>query len=98
MHAHRQPAVEPLGGADQLQPEPELAGVLDVVGGDVLDALVADLVEVHRRVERQPGEDRHLRGGVLAVDVLGRIGLGVAELLRLGQRLLVGGARCAPSR
>ena len=79
MHAHRQSAVDALGGADQLQPEAELARVLEVVGGDALDALVADLVEVDRRVERQPREDRHLRRGVLAVDVVGRIGLGVAE-------------------
>ena len=63
-----------------------------VVGGDVLDALVADVVEVHRRVEGQPREDRHLRRRVLAVDVLGRVGLGVAELLGLGERVGVGGA------
>ena len=31
MHAHRQPAVAALGGADQLQPETELARVLEVV-------------------------------------------------------------------
>ncbi len=31
MHAHRQPAVAALGGADQLQAEPELARVLEVV-------------------------------------------------------------------
>jgi hypothetical protein len=30
----------------------------------MLDALVADVVEVHRRAERQPREDRHLGGGV----------------------------------
>src|SRR3712207_9386984 len=64
-----------------------------VVGGDALDALVADLVEVHGRVEGQPREDRHLRGRVLAVDVLARIGLRVAQLLRLAEGLLVAGAR-----
>ena len=88
MHADRQPAADPLGGADQLQPEPEVARVLEVVGLDVLDPLVADLVDVDRGLERQPGDDRHLRGGVAAVDVLGRVGLGVPEPLRLGQRLL----------
>ena len=90
VHAHASAAVDALGGPDQLQPEAEVARVLDVVGGDVLDALVADVVEVDRRVERQPGEDRHLRRGVLAGDVVGRVGLGVAEPLRVGQRVGVG--------
>ena len=86
--ADRQAVADPLGGADQLQPEAEVAGVLEVVGLDLLDPLVADLVEVHRRVERQPGEDRHLGRGVAAVDVLGGVGLGVAEPLGLGQRVV----------
>ena len=51
-----------------------------------LDALVGDVVELHRRAEGEPGEDRHLRRGVGAADVLGRVGLGVAELLGLRQR------------
>ena len=95
MHAHADAAVDALGRADQLQPEAELVRVGHVVGGDVLDALVGDLVEVHRGRERQPGEDRHLGGGVAARHVVGRVGLRVAELLRLPQRLLVGdpGAR-----
>ena len=41
VHADAEAAVDALGGADQLQPEAELARVLHVVGGDVLDALVA---------------------------------------------------------
>ena len=61
MHPHRQPAVATLGGADQLQPESKLAGVLEIVGVQVLDAFVAHVVEVHRRAEREPREDRHLR-------------------------------------
>ena len=88
VHAHRQPVADPLGGADQLELEPEIARVLEVIGLDVLDALVADLVEVHRGVEREPRDDRHLRGRIAAVDVVGRIGLGVAEPLGLGQRLI----------
>ena len=98
VHAHRQPVADPLGGADQLELEPELARVLEVVGLDLLDPLVADLVEVHRGVEREPREDRHLGRGVAAVDVLGRVGLGVAEPLRLGQRLPRTSSRSAPSR
>ena len=51
---------------EQLEPEPELLGVRHVVGGEVLDPLVGDVVEVHPGAERQPGEDRHLRRGVAA--------------------------------
>ena len=90
MHAHGQPAVDALGGPDQLEPEAELLRVGDVVGGEVLDALVADLVEVHRRVEREPREDRHLRRRVAPGHVVGRVGLRVAELLGLRERLRVG--------
>ncbi len=70
--------------------KPELARVREVVGRDLPDPLVADLIQPHRRVEREPREDRHLRRGVAPVDVVGRVGLGVAEPLRLGQRLLEG--------
>ena len=92
VHADAEPAVDALGGADELEPQPEVARVLHVVGGDVLDALVEHLVEVHGRVEGQPREDRHLGRRVLAVDVLGGVGLGVAQRLGLGQRVVVGGA------
>jgi hypothetical protein len=93
VHPDRQPAADPLGGADQLELEPEVARVLEVVGLDVLDPLVAHLVEVHGGVERQPRDDRHLGRGIAPVDVLGRVGLRVPEPLSLGQRLLVGHAR-----
>ena len=83
--ADADPAVAPLGDAEQLQREAELLGVGEVVGLDRLDPLVGDLVEADRGVEGEPGEDRHLRRGVGAVDVLGRVGLGVAELLGLGR-------------
>ena len=69
------------------RPRPSSLRVLHVVRGEVLDALVDDLVEVHRGRERQPREDRHLGGGVAAGHVVGRVGLRVAELLRLPQRL-----------
>ena len=44
-------------------------------------------------MECEPREDRHLRRRVLAVHVLGRVGLRVAELLRALQHVRVGGAR-----
>ena len=89
MHADADAAVDALGRADQLQAEPEVPRVGHVLGGEVLDALVDDLVERDRRGEREPGEDRHLGRGVLAGDVVGRVGLGVAQLLRLLERAVV---------
>ena len=50
----------------------------DVLGGDLLDPAIVDVVERDPRPEGDGREDRHLRGGVRAGDVLGRIGLGVA--------------------
>ena len=44
-----------------------------------------DVGELDARVERDRREDRHLRGRVGAGDVVGRVGLGVAALLRLGR-------------
>ena len=73
-------------------PRPSSRAYSQVVGVQVLDALVADVVEVHRRAERQPREDRHLRRRVAAGDVVARVGLGVAVALGLGERLGVGRA------
>ena len=42
-----------------------------------------------RRAEGDGGEDRRLRGGVEPADVLGRVGLGEAESLRLGEGVAV---------
>jgi hypothetical protein len=89
VHAHGDAAGQPLGGADQLQRQPQLAGVGDVVACDPGDALVANVVDVHGRAECQPREDRHLRGRVGAADVVGRVGFRDPEPLRLAQRLQV---------
>ena len=58
----------------------------------VLDPLDRDVALGHAGVERQAREQRQLLGRVAAGDVHRRIGLGVAQLLRLGQRLRVGPA------
>ena len=54
---------------------------------DLGDAARVDVRERDARAERDRREDRHLRRGVGAVHVVGRIRFGVAELLRLGERL-----------
>ena len=53
-------------------------GQLDVARGDTADALGEDLAVVDRGVKGQGGQDGQLVGGVVAVDVGGGIGLGVA--------------------
>ena len=50
----------------------------------VADALAGHVTGDDARAERDRRDDRGLRRGVEAVDVGGRVGLGVAELLRLG--------------
>ena len=92
------PSLEPLGDAQQLQREAQLLGVGDVVGLDLGDPLVGDVVELHRGVEGEPREDRHLRRGVGPADVVAGIGLGEAQLLGPGQHLARSRRRFAPSR
>ena len=65
----------------------ELLGEIDVEPRDVADALGIDAGEIDRPAEGDAGEDRQLVRGIDAVDVEARIGLGVAELLRLGEHL-----------
>ena len=59
----------------------------DVAGGHVGDALAMDVGSRHAGVEGKAGEDRGLGRRVEAIDVGGRIGLGVAERLRLLERI-----------
>jgi hypothetical protein len=53
----------------------------------VADAFDVDRVEARAAAERQGRQQRQLVRGVDAVDVEGRIGLGVAQALRLGQHV-----------
>src|SRR6185312_2137700 len=76
---------EAFGDGQQLDDHALLAGRGHVLGGDGGDALAVHVVQVEGGVEGQRGQDRCLRGGVVALDVGGRVGLGVPELLRAGQ-------------
>ena len=66
VHADRKPTADALGGADQLEPEAQLARVFHVVGGDLANPLVADLVQVHwtrrTRAARGSPSSRRRRG------------------------------------
>ena len=86
-------ATTQLRDREQLDDRAHLAGRLHVGRGDLGDALAVDVVDGHAGVEREAGEDRRLRGRVEALHVGGRVGLGVAELLGLLERLGEAAAR-----
>ena len=94
VHAHRDRAVEILGDREQLDDVSEVGGRGDVGGGDLRDALAVHVAGDDLRAERDRREDRGLRRGVEALDVGGRVAFGVAERLRLGER--VGERRASP--
>ena len=79
-------AVLLLGDRQQLHDVAELGRGADVVGGDVADAFTRHVARDDARAERDRRDDRRLRGRVEPVDVGGRVGLRVAELLRLRDR------------
>ena len=63
----------------------QLLRVGEVDGVDSGDGLGGDSVGIELGVESDAREDAEFGAGVVAVDVGGRIGLGVAELLRVGE-------------
>ena len=79
-------ALAPLGDGKQLDPVAELLGVRDVGALQLADALDVGLVELHRHAEGDRAHDRRLVRGVDAGDVEGRIGLGIAQPLGVGER------------
>ena len=85
--AQLQPVFRELRQGQQLDGIAKLAGVLEVGQMQAVDALAVNVVEPDARLEGQLGQDRQLVGGVGTVDVQGRIGLGVTELLGPGAGL-----------
>ena len=77
----------PLADGEQLHHPAERPGGQDVGRGDLGDALAVHVRRGHRGVEGQAGQDGRLRGRVEPLHVGGRVGLGVAERLRLLQGL-----------
>ena len=85
MHALLDAVFGALGDAEQFYAEPEFVGGGEIGERDRLDAFDRDRARVDAGAEGERGEDRELMRGVEAADVEGRIGLGVAELLRFGE-------------
>ena len=85
MHALLDAGVGALRDAEELDAIAELVGGFEIGERDRLDALHMHRLGIDLGAEGEAGEDRDLVRGVEAADVEGRIGLGVAELLRLLQ-------------
>ena len=92
MHADVDAGVGVACDAQQLDGVAELAGLGDVLGADGTDTLLVDIVGGHAGAKADGSEDCRLAGGVEAVDVGGRVGLGIALGLRVGKHIGVIGA------
>ncbi|KFB71722.1 MAG: hypothetical protein AW09_003140 [Candidatus Accumulibacter phosphatis] len=82
MHAQFDALGGAFGDAEQLDAVAELFSVPDVGRVELADAFDVRLLEAHRVAESNRRHDAELVRGVHALDVEGRIGLGVAEALR----------------
>ena len=87
LHTHVDLAVHERRDPDEADDHAELVRRAHVRLLDLLDAAALDVFERHAGAESDGGEDRHLRRGVGAADVVRRIRFRVAELLRLCERL-----------
>ena len=89
VHANRHRVVVVFSSqmASSLTTEPMSLADCDVGRGHLGDALAVHVGGGDPGVEGEAGQDRGLGGGVEPLDVGGRVGLGVAELLGLLQRL-----------
>ena len=74
--------------SQQLDPVAKLVGKCDVVGGDMADSLDMHAVEVDFRAESECGQNGEFVGRVDTVDVEGRVRLGIAQSLRVGENLV----------
>ena len=92
MHADVDAGVGVAGDAEQLNGVAELASLGDVLGADGTDTLLVHIVGGNAGAKADGGEDRRLAGGIEAVDVGGRVGLGIALGLCIGEHVGVIGA------
>ena len=96
MDALLEPVLGQPRDAEQLDAVAELLGEVDVEPGHRAGCPRHVCRRGRPGAESQAGQDRELVRGIDAVDVESGIGLGIAQLLRLGQH--IGEARCALSR
>ena len=96
MHAHierqRLTLPLPLGHRQQLHHVAQLGGVSHVTGLEAIDALGGDRLAGHRAAIGQARQDRDLVGGIAALHIGSRIGLGITQPLGIGEHVAIGGA------
>lgn len=86
------PVHPPFGAADQLDDAAAPGRVGHVLLGDPRDPLGVNVPRIDVGAERQRGEDADFAAGVLALDVVGGVALGIAELLGERERAVKGDA------
>ena len=74
-----------LSNPQQLDPVSQLLCITDILTGEFSDALGIDLVELHRNTKSDRGHDGEFMGSIDTLDIECRVGLRIAQLLRLIQ-------------
>ena len=87
MHALLDALLGAHGDAEQLDPVAELVGGIEILGRDRGNAFDKHRVGIDAGAEREARHDGELLRGVEALDVEGRIGLRIAEALRVLEAL-----------
>lgn len=82
-------AIDLVGDGEELDGVAHILRMPEIHGLDGANALREDVIECHAGVEGDGGENRDLRGSVIAVDVGRRVGLGITELLRALEHRIV---------
>jgi len=65
----------------------EFLGIGHIIAGDPGDALGVSAIKLQRNTERDRGQDGQLVGCINTFYVESRVGLGIAEFLRLGEHV-----------
>src|ERR1700722_2768712 len=91
-HGRMHALLNPLPGlhrdAEQFYAIAQLIGRIEIGQRDRRDALDVDRIRIEFCAEGQTRQDRKLLRGVVAFDVKGRIGFGIAEPLRVAQAIV----------
>src|SRR3990172_8230543 len=85
MHPHLDGIALLLGNGQQFQGVAQLSGVAKIPARQSAYSLAVDVVGVNPSVEGQSRQNGELVGGVVPLYVGGRVGLGVAQALGLGE-------------